>query len=182
MRIRLAAVATAAVVTGLALPGSAAPAPKPQITDPAGDAFIPEGSIDILSALFTTDKPRKKPSKLVVTVTYGAPPDSYDPASDAVVFTVPGCGEVLLNRSGAATDGFADCVEGIFPVSAQVKGNTVTFTLPFKAIKGLKAGAVLTGLRTWTSGADPVLGYSPAMDEEQLTADTASTTATYKVA
>ena len=181
MRLRLAAVVATAAVAALAVPGSAAPPPKPQITDPAGDAFIPEGSIDIVSALFTTDKPGKKPGRLVVTVTYAAAPDAYEPASYAVVFNVPGCGDVRLHHAAAADNGFSDCSDGLLPISTSVKDKTITFSIPFKVIAGLKAGVTLTDLRTWTSGADPVLGYSPALDEESLTADEASTTATYKV-
>lgn len=181
MSLRLAAVIGTAASVALAVPGSAAPALKPQIVDATGDAFIPEDSIDIVSALFTTDKPGKKPGRLVVTVTYAAAPDTYEPASQAVLFTLPGCGAVILQRASASNSGFSDCVEGIFDVKADVKDATITFSVPFKTLSGLKAGVVLTDLRTWTSGADPVLGYSPALDEEQLVADEGSTTATYKV-
>ena len=185
MRARLAAVVAAAVLTGLAVPGHAAPAP--QITDAKGDVVVPEASLDIVSALFSTTGiklgKKYKPTKLVVTVTYAAAPNTSELGSQAVLFALPGCGEMLMQRYSGGTYGNSGCSADAFDFSVAVKGNTVTFTAPFGVLGSkMKPGVVLSNLRTWTGGADPVVGFGPADFSEDLVADTASTTKTYKVA
>lgn len=186
MRARLAAAAALSALAVAALPGHAA-APVPQITDPTGDAFIPEASLDIVSGLFATSgkKVGKKytPTQLVVTVTYAAAPNSSPLASHNVLFELPGCGAIYLQLYFGGTYGTTGCTEGSFDFTAAVKDKTVTYTVPFNTLgKQMKAGVVLTSLRAYVTGADPVLGITPADLDETFVADHASTTKTYKVA
>ena len=197
MRSRLAA--AAAVAAALAFPsvGHAAPA-KPQITDATGDQLpVGDAGYDIVSALFktegtTTKVGRKKvytPTKLVVVVTYAGTAAPDDNASQAVEFDLPTCANVYLQSYSGGTWAFADCWgPDPFPISAKVSGKTVTFTVPFSAIgkQHLKPGVTLTGLRTFTSYADPLAGYDSGQFSGDLMGagalDEATSTATYKVA
>lgn len=183
--------ALAAVLSvALAAPGLAA-APKPQITDPAGDAPAGAG-YDIVSALFSTQGNterigRKKvytPTKLIVTVTYAGTVAADPYAAQVVEFDLPGCAGVYLERYSGGTWGASGCVE-TFDFGAKASGKTVTFTLPFSVIgkSTMKKGAVLSGLRTYTAAADPVLGYETAeLSAGLVTLDSATTTKTYKIA
>ena len=185
MRLRLAAAATLSAVAAFALPGHAAPAP--QITDAVGDVVVPEASLDVVSGLFSTQGvklgKKYKPTKLVATITYAAEPNTSELATQVVMFDLPGCGEIYLQRYFGGTYGTAECIEDAFDFTAKVTGKTITYTLTFTTLgKSMKPGVVLSSLRTYTSGADPVLGYSPADFNEALVADHASTTKTFKVA
>lgn len=185
------ALALAAVLSvALAAPGVAAPR-TPQITDPTGDAPAGAG-YDIVSALFSTEGNTAKvgrktvytPTKLVVTVTYAGTVAADPYAAQVVEFDIPGCEGVYLERFSGGTWGASGCVE-TFDFGAKTSGKTVTFTLPFAIIgkNVLKKGAVLTGLRTYTAAADPVLGYETAeLTAGQVTLDSATTTKTYKIA
>lgn len=96
---------------------------------------------------------------------------------------MPGCGEIYLQRYYGGTFGTTDCAEDPFDFTAAVKGKTITYTVPFGVLgSAMKPGATLTSLRTFTSGADPVLGISPADLDESMVADMATTTKSYKVA
>lgn len=183
----------AALLTlALAAPGSAA-APKPQITDPAGDAVPAVGAgYDIVSALFKTDGittkvGRKKvytPTKLVVVVTYAGNVPTDKHAAQVLEFDAPGCADVYLESYSGGTYGLADCVPDSFEFSVKPSGKTLTITLPFSLNKSsFKKGAVLTGLRTYTAGADPLVGYETAeLTQGVGTFDNATSTATYKIA
>lgn len=189
MRARLAAVTAAAAVALLTLPSHAGVAP--QITDPTGDGALPMASLDIVSALFatsgTTAKVGKKtvytPKQLEVTVTYAAAPETAPGASQAVLFNVTGCGEVLLQRYyDNGTYGSAECLDASFDFTVEAKGNTLQFSLPFNTLSPApKKGTSVTNLRTWTGGADPVVGFGPTDVDETYVNDTGSTTATYKI-
>jgi hypothetical protein len=191
VRTSLLASALAASLA-FAAPGHAA-APKPQITDPAGDAKPGTGAgFDVVSALFhtqgTTAKVRGKkvytPSKLLVTVTYAGPVSADPYAAQIVAFDAPGCASVYLESyAGGTTYGTADCLADSFEFSVTSAGNTQTFAIPFALIgkTHLKKGAALTGLTTYTALADPVVGYE-SVEVAGQAADTATTAAPYTIA
>jgi len=120
MRVRLLTVAALAGVSLAAVPGNAAPAPKPQIIDPAGDANgvndqdaglpVPSQSTpadisaaDITSVTFaTTFKKEKldgkvvsKPSGFTVTMTLSAAPTTPE-IFYRVVAATAGCNQVFF--------------------------------------------------------------------------------------
>lgn len=180
-----------AVALAVALAAPVSAAPKPQITDPAGDALL-AGGYDIVSALFsttgTTVKVGRKtvytPTKLLVTVRYNAtvPADAY--AAQVVTFNAPGCDNIYLETYTGGTYGTANCLEESFTFSAKPSGKTVTFSLPFSIIgkATLKKGARLTALRTYTAIADPVVGYETGeFTMGQAAVDSATTDAAYKI-
>lgn len=188
MRLRLVALTAAAALAALALPGQAAP--KPQITDPSGDGVV--AGLDIVSALFATKGKTTRvgkrtvytPKSLEVTVTYAGPAETADYASQYVLFDLTGCGAVYLQRYSGGTYATAECLpDTSFEFDATVKGSSIVFSLPFNVIgKQFKKGSLLTDLRTLTGVADPVVGLGPADVAEELVVDTASTTASYRVA
>lgn len=192
MRLLVAAVAA---TFALAAPGHGA-VPKPQIVDPTGDALPPiSAGYDVVSALFRTEGTTAKvgrrtlytPTKLVVTVTYAGSVPTEDVAAQVVMFDAPGCARVYLERYAlGSTYGTAECLADPFSFNTKASGKTLTFTLPFATVgKGfLKPGAVLTNLRTYTSIAEPVLGFEAgevAGPAEAGTVDNAETDAPYRV-
>jgi hypothetical protein len=188
MRLRLAALTALAALAATALPGQAA---GPQISGDGGDMPVP--NLDIVSAQFatkgTTTKVGRKtvytPKSLVVTVTYSGAPDALPVASQYVAFTLSSCGAVLMQRYDAnGTYGTAECLgDETLAFDAVATGSTVVFTLPFNVIgKQFKRGSTLTDLRTLTGVAEPVVGLGPVDVLEELSADSAGTDATYKVA
>ncbi|HEV2891367.1 MAG TPA: hypothetical protein VGX28_13425 [Frankiaceae bacterium] len=195
MRIRLLSVAAVAVLAA-ALPAGAA-APKPQITDPAGDARTQAAGADIVSVLFgttgTTTKVGRKsvytPSKLVVDVTYSAAPSTDPYVSHQVTFTAPGCGNVYLEIYSGGTFGVADCLpeDTSFDVSYKAAGNVLSISLPFNTIgkQYFKVGSSLTDLAAYTALADPVLGYESqelaGIAEADGSIDYATSPATFKI-
>jgi len=190
----LAAVAAAATLA-LAAPGHGA-VPKPQIVDPTGDA-VPTMSAgyDIVSALFRTEGTTTRvgrrttytPSRLVVTVTYAGTVPTEEVAAQVVTFDVTGCENVYLERYALGTTyGVADCIAEQFTFNAKASGKTVTFTLPFTTIgkSYLKPGALLSNLRTYTSIAEPVLGFETGEmvgTTNAGTVDDATTATPYRV-
>lgn len=192
MRLLVAAVAA---MLAFAAPGHGA-VPKPQIVDPTGDAVPPiSAGYDVVSALFRTEGTTTKvgrrtvytPTKLVVTITYAGTVPTDEVAAQVVSFDAPGCENVYLERYALGTTyGFAGCLDDQFSFAAKASGKTLTFTLPFGTIgKGfLKRGALLTNLRTYTSIAEPVLGFETGEmvgTTEYGTVDNASTGAPYRV-
>lgn len=177
----------------LAFASQATAAPKPQITDPTGDAALGAG-YDVVSALFSTEGTTTRvgrrtfynPTKLKVTVTYAGavPTDAY--AAQVVRFDIGNCANVYLESYDGGTYGSASCLADSFDFSVKKSGKTMTFTLPFAVIgkSVLKKGAVLTGLRTYTAVADPVLGYESQEVGFDLAGavDSGATDAPYKVA
>lgn len=177
----------------LTLPTGAAP--KPQITDPVGDALVGAGpGYDVVSALFTTSGTTVKagrrlvytPTKLVIVLTYAGTVATDQWAAQVVTFDAPGCTSVYLERFAAATYGRAACLGDDFEFTAKAAGRTLTFTLPFSVVgkERLRKGAVLTRLRTYTAFADPVLGYETGEAAGVFGAgvvDEASTTAGYPI-
>jgi hypothetical protein len=114
-RLPLAAALAAAVATSAA--GHAAPAPKPQITDPAGDAKVPYASVDVVSALYRTTgetttrvvKGRKvttyTPKKLVVTLNLAGAPLTNPGAAYEVGSQVAGCGAMRFTYTPGTVTG-----------------------------------------------------------------------------
>lgn len=201
MRTRLLAAAVLACAAAVALPAHAA-APKPQITDPAGDNRVPNAGLDIVSATFstsgTTAKVRGKqvytPTRLVVSVAYAGAVATDPYATHQVTFRSPACGEVYLELYAGGPYGDAECVSGGFDFAAVAQGNVLTFTVPFSAIgkQYFKTGAALTDLVVYTAVGDPLLGYEsnelagvPAANGAPLpldgTVDTATGTAPFKI-
>lgn len=181
MRLRLPLAAAATALVALAPVGSAAPAP--QITDAKGDVLNADAGADVVSATFSTGG-GAKPNKLIVTVTYAADVTTDETTAQAVVFQVPDCGRVYLERYGAGAGTFATsgCTEDPFDVAVKADGSTLTFTVPFSAVgSSLKLGTTLTDLRTYTALADPVVGFETG-DFDLPVLDDATGTGTYKVA
>lgn len=191
MRIPLLA---AALVGSLALTTSATAAPKPQITDPAGDAVALGAGYDVVSALFSTEGTTTRvgrrtvytPTKLKVTVTYAGNVAADPYAAQVVSFDIGNCSDVYLESYDGGTYGIAGCVTDAFDFSVKKTGKTMTFTLPFSVVGKayLKKGAVLTGLRTYTAVADPVVGYESqevGLDVAGAV-DSAATDVPYKIA
>ena len=184
----------AALVGSLAFATQATAAPKPQIPDPAGDAIGLGAGYDVVSALFSTEGTTTRvgrrtlytPTKLKVTVTYAGavPTDAY--AAQVVRFDIGNCSSVYLESYDGGTYGSAACLADAFDFAVMKTGKTMTFTLPFSVVGKafLKKGAVLTGLRTYTAVADPVLGYeSQEVGFDVAGAVDSATTATpYKIA
>lgn len=150
-----------------ALPGAAAP--KPQITDPAGDGVIPVTGMDIVSATFSTAGTTAKagrrtvytPTKLVVAVTFAGPVTVDQWATHEVTFQVPFCGEVYLELYGGGTYGAAECLDEKFAFPSHASGSTLTFTLPFATVGAqyFAPGTRLTKLVAYSAVGDPILGY-----------------------
>ena len=178
----LAAALTAILAAG---PSSGA-APKPQITDPAGDVFPAAGAgADVVSALFSAAGAKGKPSKLVVTMTYAGAVNAADNLARVVEFHLPGCGRVYLEVFRGGTYGDSPCARS-FEFASTTAGRTVRFTLPFLVLgaQHLRKGATLTGLRTYTAYTDPVFGYEPVQAADGLgaaAADDAVTRAGYTI-
>jgi hypothetical protein len=195
MRIRygLAALTTVACVAGFAAPSVAA-TPRPQVTDPKGDANglndqgvgapvpsastpVEDSGADILSVLFqstfTTKGHKKVPSGMTITLTLAAPPTPEH--IYRVTATAPSCsgGAQLFfeytTTVGAASPGGARCPGTVkstaVPVTSVVtKGDSIVWTLPLSV--SIAKGEHLTGL-----GADVRLELTqpgttiPAIDE-----------------
>lgn len=183
-----------ALLASLAFAAPSTAAPRPQITDATGDQ-VPVGGAgyDVVSAAFSTTGDKYKvgrktvynPTKLIVTVTYAGAVASDAHAAQVVSFDAPGCENIYMQRYSGGTWAFSGCIDD-FAFAVKASGKTLTFTLPFKAIgtKSLKKGAVLTDLRTYTSVADPVLGYESGELVGAFGAgpvDNAATTAPYRI-
>ena len=182
-----------AVIALMAVPAVAkTPAPKPQITDVAQDQRVPDPGYDVLSGLFTTSgtmvrsgkKTTYVPNRLVIAVTYSAPPAQYAYAAQVVAFATSAC-RVYLEVYGVdrRTFGSASCVKDQFAVPATVSGNVLTLSVPFSALgTNLRPGVVLRELETWTNIAEPVSGYETGdMVGSVVAVDTGSSEVTYTI-
>jgi hypothetical protein len=203
MRIRLAAAAAVAGIAVAAVPGFAAKAPKPQITDPTGDANAVNGqgvligspetstpadasSADIKSVLFRTTFKSKKVHGKVVKVATGSTLTMTTTAAPTqaqvlyrVTVTTPGCdSEVFFEyESSPATP-----TNGVRCAHADL--TSTDYGVPAAVVKGnsviwslplkaFPAGTTLSGLAAETRG-NPGLVYAPVIDE-------ASSSATFTV-
>ena len=194
MRTPALAVALALVVMpGVPAVAKPVPAPKPQIRDDEADQRGLGPGYDIRSALFTTagtmvrsgKKTTYVPNRLVVAVTYSAPPSQDLYAAQVVAFATSSC-RVYLEIYGVdrRTYGSGSCAgSGGFAVPVNVSGNVLTISLPFSALgTSLRAGVELRELETWTNVAEPTDGYEPGdLAGSAFTVDVASTDVTYTI-
>ena len=160
-----------------AIPSDAA-APKPQIVDPKGDAVTAQPGHDYLSVLFGATKKLGKVSTVTVTVTLAGPP-SKDPG---ILYRVFGdhsvCGGFQMSWSAGAAlyqdqvymnCGTTESTGGdgyytIINVSPKVKGNTMTWTLPIKALPKEMRSGTMSNLQAWVTVAEPVMGILNVTD------------------
>jgi hypothetical protein len=180
MRIRLATAAAAAGIAVAALPGHAATAPKPQITDPTGDANglngqgvvtgTPEPSTpadasgaDIKSVLFqSTFKTRtvhgtvkKVPTGFTITMTLAAAP-SVPNVIYRVASSGPSCDSLFFEYSTAVSgsDGSARCAASLPQTSGPVGVTSVVVkgnsVIWTVPVKSLPAGQTLSSLDAQT--------------------------------
>lgn len=177
----------AAGLAGLLLAGSAAhgaPAPKPQIVDPAGDSRL-GADTDLVSVAFSVVKKSRKLDQLLVTVTTAGPAALNPGSSYNIKGEVSGCGSFIAysywgaREAGASHQfNFIGCGPEADPTTgdpeanldptATISGNTLTYALPFKDIpKEIKLKTRFSELVAWTAVTEPVVGYTPA-DFEQI--------------
>jgi len=194
MRIRLATAAAVAGIAVAALPGHAATAPKPQITDPTGDANSLNGqgivtsgpeaatpadlsAADITRVLFQTTFKTKKVHNKTVRVPTGSTltlTTASAPTQVQVLYRVtaaaPGCdSEIFFEYESSPATGTNDVR------CAHADLTSTDYGVPAAIVKGnsivwslpLKAfpvGTTLSGLATETRG-NPGLLYAPVIDE-----------------
>lgn len=190
--IRVGVALGATALTLIATLAHAAPAAKPQVVDPAGDALAK--GFDVVSAQLSTTgvhsvrKVGKRtvktytPKALVATVTLNEPP-STTPGSSVQLWvdsTVCGSSEfefvyrpgALLNTAlGSSGDLY---VVGCGPngewldVAAVVKGNTITWTVPLgQVVPELRAGVTFQNFRLYADVNEPLLGLLGGQDVGQ---------------
>lgn len=176
MSRRLALVVLPVVLAALALPGHAATAP--QIADAAGDSLGAQGSMDIVSGLFTTTGTGKgkgyKPSKLVISLTLSAPPSAGPGLTYEIGASTSTCGDVVFTyepgtpySAVAGVNGWADW--GDCPLDAdgsvelltpKVTGSTITWSFGLKSVgKGMKVGTVFSGFVARVDPSNPVVPF-----------------------
>jgi hypothetical protein len=182
---RALVLAAAAVVAVCAPHAQAAPASKPQVVDPAGDALAP-GGFDIVSGQFattgvtTTRKVGKRvvrsytPKNLVVTLTFTEPPSTQTGTRIAFTADITACdngslafsytpGAVLqsgdLFVTGCGTDDGVGPAEFMPDVHAVIKGSTVTWTMPLSDMgSDLPLGTQFSAFTASVDLVDPVFG------------------------
>jgi hypothetical protein len=191
MRPRLIALASAAAIGVAVLPAHAA-APKPQITDPAGDAngFNDQGvgapipsqtspaddsGADITSVTFASTFVTKKvgrrtvktPTGFTVTMALAAPPTPE--TFYRIVATIPGCDQLFIEYgTDVATGGTA------MRCPSLPGGTATTFTIAHAAVKNstivwtipttvLPAGTTLSSLSAQTR-LNPAAVTAPQID------------------
>lgn len=193
MRIRLASAAAVAGIAVAALPGHAATAPKPQITDPSGDANavndqgvgapIPSASTgpaddaaaDISSVAFTSTfkikkvkgKKVKVPTGFTATMKLGAAP--VPETFYRITTSIPSCDSLFIEYgTDVATGGTA------MRCPALPGGDETDYTIPDAVVKAntivwtvpvaaLSAGTTLSALHAETR-ANPAIITAPAID------------------
>jgi hypothetical protein len=189
-RVRLGAVLSATVVTLAGSFADAAPAQKPQVTDPAGDALLP--GFDIVSAKLSTtgnhgvEKVGGRtvkwyvPKNLVASVTLSGPPSTTPGSSVQLWIDTTACNNGRFQfyyTPGALLDNVADAgdlyTSGCGPASttndsgsqyvagvhAMVKGNTITWVLPLKALgPELSTATKFSNFRVYADLDDPLIG------------------------
>jgi hypothetical protein len=199
--LRPALALTGVVAVVLASAAAAAPAgPKTlSFKDAAGDNISPGAASDITGVTFTTTgtgKGKKYVAKnLVVQLALAAAPDSNGTTIYEVDTQLAGCGAFTMSYSPGArlieSSGFAECGgDGtptgsgtLFDALPEVKGSTMTWTLPLKSLPGdVKVGSSFTKLYAYTDLVDPVTGLlGPAVIDNALAYDSAATDASYIV-
>ena len=185
MRVRLLTLAALAGLSLAAVPGHAASSPKPQITDPAGDAngindqgeglAVPSESTpvdvsaaDITAVTFATNFNKLKPTGITVTMTLSAAPTTPE-FFYRVVATIKGCASVFFEYGTDVATGGSDvrCPSTVptkdktySDAPAVVKGHTITWTLPLKAFP---VGTKFTSLSAQTRF-NPAVITAPQID------------------
>lgn len=196
---RLAVCTAALLLAGLAVPSSAAPAAGPKtvsFTDPAGDDKISKTS-DIVKVTYTTQgttaKVGKKttytPKRVAISVEVAGAIAGDGTVQYDVEGNVPGCGDFYLYASpGSELDplgsscGDDDTIE-FSSAAYEVKGSTITFTVPLKSVPGFEVGKVISALNAYTGTVEPVTGEGGAvlLGSSPLENDGAGTDATYTI-
>jgi hypothetical protein len=207
MRIRLATAAAVAGIAVAALPGHAATAPKPQITDPTGDANGVNGqgiatgapspatpadasAADIKSVLFQTTfktktvhgKVVKVPTGFTVTMTLAAAP-SMPNVIYRVAASAPSCDTLFFEYSTAVsgTDGSARCAASLPATSGPVAVTSVAVkgssVIWTVPVKSLPAGQTLSSLDAQTR----FISGTPGVSLTAPQYDEASSAATFTI-
>lgn len=197
--VALALAAGAATTAATTLPAVAGTEPKPQLTDPAGDANGINGQIfglpvpstptgpasyaagDITSVLFQSTFAKKGRKKVVTgftaTMTLAAAPDSE--TWYGITVDIPTCPDGVTfaystqqlfgENNVSCFDNAASSITDLGAPPAVVKGSTITWTVP---VAVMPKGTVLTNIGAHTG--ELVIGDEPVIDD-------ATTTATYTV-
>ena len=192
--VRLALAAAGLAAAGLALPASAGAAPQAvTFTDASGDALMGTAD-DIVKVTYTTTgttatkKVGKKtvttytPKNLVVVVETAGDIDTSGTTQYDVEGTVPGCSFYLYVTPGSVLESpVGSCGEGetgsFDALTTTVKGKTLTFALPLKAVPGMKAGAKLSDLYAYTGSVEPITGelgpvaFGPVLPNDDAESD-----------
>lgn len=169
--LRAVLAATAVGLVATAVPGSAAPAPAPQIVDAKGDAIDGKGAHDVQSVRFN-----KTAKGFAVTMTLGAPQTTQDGVTYEITAQTVDCGTFSISWSPRTGLGGRDQVgmscgadSGFGPYtiiagSPRAKGSTLTWTFNKKSFPNeLKKGATFTDLRAGVDPNEPVFGiFGPA--------------------
>lgn len=190
---RLALLLAAVVAAAVPMTAGAA-APKPLLTDPAGDARVLGGGFDIVSGNFATTGTTKKvgkktvytPKYLLTSLTLAAPPSTTpgmvitffadSSACDGGTFEwtyrpgnkLFGDGDVFITGCGAplATDGPSEIVGTIITVS----GNTITWKLALADMgRDLPVGSTFSNFRAYADVNDPSSFYGTNIGNESGT-------------
>ncbi|HEU0131447.1 MAG TPA: hypothetical protein VFQ85_10715 [Mycobacteriales bacterium] len=182
-RFRTAALAVLAAVAVAAPPSyAAAPGPARPLawTDPAGDALVPHGSLDIVGVTVRTTgrvvRRAYRPERLVVTLRVADAVVAPAGVTYHVRATIPDCGDLdlvytpgsIYSVAGSNAWAFGECavlrptVAGttvyVTPVRATVAGATVTWTVPLDLVD-VEAGTEFTAVEARTEVCEPVFGY-----------------------
>lgn len=166
----------------------AAPAPKPQVMDPKGDARLPEAGFDILSAGLKTTGTTKKlgkrtvytPTRLVATVTLAGPPPTIPGTNIEFRAAASACkggdftwtyhagpvgpfdtgGDLFV--SGCGDTGSLGTQSATFgDVIPVIKGNAITWTFRLKDLGSeLPLGSTFRNFRVSTDISEPVLYFA----------------------
>lgn len=169
---------TALVAAALAMPSHAAP--KPQVTDAKGDG--PQPGADIVSVLYSTTGTGKGrayvPKKLVVTMTMAGDVITHPGLTYEVSALTTTCETVTFSAQQGSPyttvtglNGWAEwgsCDKpgtdgepsGVELLTAAVKGNTITWSMPIKMLpKGMTLGTVFSDFEARIDPTNPAIPF-----------------------
>lgn len=164
--------------------GGHAAAPKPQLTDPKGDAIGAQATTDIVSAAWNaTGHVRKVAKHLTVTINLAGAPSKTAPFAYEASAEVAGCGEVRFSYTpgtvfaGLSGDsslwidcGPTDPTTGdnlllLTGIKTSFGPKSITWTVTIKAMpKPAQHGSKWSGFRAAADIVDPVFGLMGTPD------------------
>lgn len=174
---RPALLLAALVAVAVAMPSHAAP--KPQITDAKGDG--PQPGADIVSVLYSTTGTgtgrKYVPKKLVVTMTMAGDVITHPGLTYEVSALTTSCETVTFSAQqgspyttvtglngwaewGSCTKPSSDGDSNVELLTAAVKGNTITWSMPIKMLpKGLTVGTIFSDFAARIDPTNPVIPF-----------------------